>query len=128
MQISLRGLETLEKQAVAAKTAVKKAKEQAAHAIQTVVGIAEVNSTAFSFGVINGRFGNPELLGMPLDLGVGIVLHGFAFFDIASEHMHNLANGCTASYFSALGVGVGQKMLSENQAAAQKLAAAAAAP
>ena len=123
MQISLRGLEELDKKMTQAKTAVKKAKEKADEAIQTVVGIAEVNSMAFSFGVINGRWGNPELLGMPVDLGTGLALHAAAFFDVAPTHMHNLGNGCTASYFSALGVGIGRKMLAEQQVAAQKLAA-----
>jgi hypothetical protein len=126
MQISLRGLEELDKKMTSLKTTAKKAKEKAEGAIQTVVGIAEVNSMAFSFGVINGRWGNPELLGLPVDLGIGLALHGAAFFDVAPSHMHNLGNGCTASYFSALGVGVGRKMLAEQQAAAAKLAAAAA--
>lgn len=128
MQISLRGLENMEKQVASAKAVAKRAKETAQEAIEAVVTLVEVNTMAFTFGVVNGRYGSPELLGIPVDLGLGMALQGLAFFDFAPMHLRNLGNGATASYFSALGVGIGRKMLSEAQVAAQRLAAAAQAP
>jgi hypothetical protein len=126
MKISLRGLEDLERKATSARNAVKRAKEKAEGVIQTVVSSVEINSMAFTFGVINGRWRNPELLGIPVDLGTGLLLHGAGLFDVAPQHMHSLGNGCTASYFSALGTGVGAKMLQETRAAAAAQLAAQA--
>ena len=129
MQISLKALEGLEQRAKTALAKAKKVKEEAGQAVETVVGSVETFGTAFSLGVINGRWGNPELLGVPVDLGMCLAAHAAAFLlDDGSSHLHRMGDGALSSYFSALGVGVGRKMLEEVTKNAQKLAAAAAAP
>lgn len=126
MQVSLRALENMESKAKNALAKVKRVKEEAEESVMTVVGSVETFGTAFSFGVINGRWGNPELLGIPVDLGAGIALHGIGFLvDEGGEHLHRMGDGALSSYFGALGVGVGRKMLEEAQKAAQALAAQA---
>lgn len=129
MQVSLRQLESLETRAKSAASRIKRIQEEAHDVMMAVVGTVETMTTSFGFGVINGRWGGPEFVGVPVDLLSGIVLHGLAFaIDTGSEHLHNLANGALACYFATLGTGVGQKMATEAQQAAAALAANAAAP
>lgn len=82
-------------------------------AVGTLVRTAEVQATAFGMGVVNGRFGGVEILGVPLDLGAGSAAHLLAFVGVGgkfSSHLHNLADGALASYMTTLGVGVGKRM------------------
>lgn len=126
MQVSLKALETMEAKAKNAKAQIQRVKAQAEDTVMAVVGGVETFGTAFSMGVINGRWGNPEVLGIPVDLGSGLALHAVGFLvDEGGDHLHNLGNGALCSYFSALGVGVGRKMLEEAQKAAAALAAQA---
>jgi len=116
MQLSLRNLESLESKYVGMKNKVKRIQETAEETVMTVVRSAEVQGTAFALGVINGRWSRPELLGVPVDLGIGLGAHvlGFALEDVAGTHLHNIADGALASYLSSLGVGIGNKMLQES--------------
>jgi len=125
MQLSLRALENLESKYQATKKQVARIREEAAESVMTVVRSAEIQSTAFAMGVVNGRWGRPELLGVPVDLLMGLTGHtlGFVIGEEAGPHLHNLADGALASYVTTLGVGIGQKMLQESQASAQQLAA-----
>lgn len=113
MNVSLRTLETMKRQLDSAKGRVARVKAEAEEAVEVVVAAAEVSGTAFGLGMINGRYGSPEVVGIPVDAGVGIAAHVLAFCDIAPDHLHNVGNGGLGSYFSALGVGVGQKMARE---------------
>lgn len=125
MQVSLKALESMEQRARTAATRVKRIQEEAHDTVMAVVTSVETFGTTFSFGVINGRWGNPELMGVPVDLGVGILMHGLAFIlDDGAEHLHAIGNGALCSYFAGIGVGIGGKMLQEAKAAAAKLAAA----
>lgn len=114
MQISLRALEDLEKKFVGAKTRLANVQKTAQKMVGSVVQTTEVAGTAFGFGVINGRWGSPEILGMPVDLAFGVGMHVLAFLDIADEHTHNIGDGALASYTASLGAGIGRKMLVEN--------------
>jgi len=115
VNVSLRALESMKRQVDSARRRVSTVKAEAEEAVEVVVAAAEVSGTAFGLGIINGRWGSPEVLGVPVDAGVGIAAHVFAFMDIAPEHLHNVGNGGLGSYFSALGVGVGQKMARESR-------------
>ena len=113
MNVSLKALEDMKRQVDSARKSVARVKEQASEAVEVVVAAAEVSGTSFGLGIVNGRWGSPEVIGVPVDAGVGIAAHVLAFMDIAPEHLHNVGNGGLGSYFSALGVGVGQKMARE---------------
>lgn len=115
VNVSLRALEDVKRQLDSARSRIAKVKEEASEAVEIVVSAAEVSGTAFGLGIINGRWGSPEVIGVPVDAGVGIAAHVLAFMDIAPMHLHNVGNGGFGSYFSALGVGVGQKMARESR-------------
>lgn len=114
MQISLRALEDLEKKFTSAKTRLATVQKKAQGIVGAVVQTTEVTGTAFGFGVINGRWGSPEVLGMPVDLLFGAAMHTLAFLDVAEEHAHNIGDGALASYTASLGAGIGRKMLVES--------------
>lgn len=124
MQVSLKALESMESKAKSAMNRVKTIKAEAEGTVLAVVTSVETLGTAFSFGVINGRWGSPELLGVPVDLGTGLAMHAIGFFaDDGKDHFHALGNGALCSYFSSLGAGVGRRMLEEVQKAQAQLPA-----
>lgn len=111
MQVSLKTLEEMDKRVESARKSLKRAKDEAEATVYQVVQTAEVTGTAFALGMVNGRWSSPEFLGIPLDLGVGLGSHLLAFMDIAPEHLHNVGDGALCSYVSALGMGIGERML-----------------
>lgn len=130
MKLSLGQLADIESKYTNAKKAVQRAREDARETVMAVVRSVEVGGTAFSFGIVNGRWGRPELLGVPVDLGGSIAFHSLGFLmdkEIAG-HLHNLGDGAMASYLTALGTGIGAKMLQESSAAAQASQAPQIAP
>lgn len=132
-QLTARQIEELENTALRAKDRVAKIKAQADAAVHRVVSTAEISTAAFTMGVIDGRYGGVEVLGVPLSLGAAAASHLAAFLGIAPDHLHSFGNGFLASYLSNLGNGVGAKMALEAthalaaQAAAANAKAAAAA-
>jgi hypothetical protein len=80
-----------------------------------VVQTFEIQTGAFAFGVINGRWARPEVVGIPVDALTGIGLHvaGFLVDSAGGKHMHNLGDGALASYTAGLGTGIGAKMRAE---------------
>lgn len=127
MNISVRQLEELDRRFLGMTNKVKRIQAEADKTVLQVVRTAEIGGTAFAMGVINGRWKSPELLGVPVDLGVSIAMHiGGFIFDKSADHLHAVGDGALASYMTALGTGVGNKMLVETQQAAARLAAAAA--
>jgi hypothetical protein len=124
MKLSMSQLGEIEQKYTNAKKSVQRAREEARDTVMAVVRSVEVGGTAFSFGIINGRWGRPELLGIPVDLGGSLALHGLGFImdkEIAG-HLHNLGDGAMASYLTSLGTGIGAKMLQESTQAQQQLA------
>lgn len=117
MQISTTALKKIESRYSGMKNRLANVKKEAEKTAMTVVDAGEVVGTAFALGVVNGRFSNPEPMGIPVDLGVGIAAHVLGFVvDDGERHLHNLGNGALAVYFGSLGAGVGQKMLSDRSA------------
>lgn len=77
-----------------------------------VMGSAEISAAAFGLGYVNGRYGGLELLGVPLELLLGVGLNLAAHTKLAgssSDHLQNLGNGALAVYFSTLGTGLGRQ-------------------
>lgn len=88
---------------------------------ERVVHTAEVSAAAFTMGVIQGKTGGIEIVGVPLELGLGSALNLLGYFGIAgkaSAHLHGFGDGCLASYLTTLGRGVGIRMNEGNNEAA----------
>ncbi len=80
-------------------------------AVSTVVTSAEVSAASFLFGLAQGKFGGIAIVGIPVDLLVGLGLHVAAFAGVGgknSEHLHAFADGALASFFGGLGRHVGR--------------------
>jgi len=89
---------------------ISKYKEKATETMGVVVQTTEIGVAAFGFGVMRGKFQDPNLMGVPIDLMAGLGLHVLGFFGGAgqySSHSHNFGDGALASYLTSLGVGIG---------------------
>ena len=100
----------LESVALRSKEALKRLREKSSEQVESLVGTTEMATAAFAMGVIDGRWGGVELVGVPLSLLVAGSGHLLGFLGVAPGHMHNFANGALASYLTTLGNGVGAKM------------------
>lgn len=116
MQLSLSKLEDLQSRYVGMKKRVESIKADAHEKIMVVVQSAEIGTSAFAFGLINGRWASPELVGVPVDALTALGMHtaGFLLDNEGAKHLHNLADGAMASYLVKLGSGVGAKMRLES--------------
>lgn len=110
LSITRQDAERLLRQAQSARVAIKRAKETANEAVEQIVQTVEVSSTAFGFGLINGRWNGVEVLGVPLDALTALGLHALAFFGVAPQHLHNFGDGALASYLTTTGAGIGRAM------------------
>jgi hypothetical protein len=118
LNITRQDAERLLRTAQNARASIKRAKEHANEAVDRVVQTVEVGSTAFGFGILNGRFGGVEVLGVPLDALASFSMHGLAFFGVAPDHLHNFGDGAMASYLTTTGAGIGRAMAVRAGAAA----------
>jgi len=123
LNITRQDAERLLRTAQNARASIKRAKEHANEAVERMVQTVEVGSTAFSFGIINGRFNGVEVLGVPLDALAAFSMHAIAFFGVAPDHMHNFGDGAMASYLTTSGAGIGRAMAVRAGAAAPMQAA-----
>lgn len=91
-------------------------KKQAEHTVEKVLRTAETGGMAFGLGVLNGRSGSTEVMGMPLELLLGAGLNVAGYLGLAgkhSDHLNNLGDGALAAYLTVLGVQVGAEMKSK---------------
>lgn len=81
---------------------------------ERAVHSTEIAAAAFAAGVIQGKTGGVEIVGVPLELGLGLTLNLAGYLGLAgnkmSEHLHGFGDGFLAAYLTTLGRGVGQKM------------------
>jgi len=94
-----------------AKKAISRVRERAEEATQRVVDSVEVTGAAFAMGLIQGKTGGVEVMGVPLELGGGLALEFLAFTGMAgkaTDHLANFGNGMLAAYACTVGRGVGQ--------------------
>jgi len=113
--ISLGKLNEVRNKFVSMQKRVAAIREDAQEKVMTVVQTVEIGTASFGLGVINGRWGRPELVGIPVDALTGLALHaaGFLVDSEAGKHMHNLGDGAIACYSAFLGTGIGAKMRQE---------------
>ncbi len=116
MQMSLAKLGDLKSRYEGMQKRVQNIKKDAEEKVMIVVQTAEIGTSAFAFGLINGRWNRPEVVGVPVDALAGLCFHtaGFLVDSNAGQHMHNLGDGAVASYVAGLGLGVGAKMRMES--------------
>lgn len=126
MKITKAQLDKMQSRYNAMANRVKKVRKEAESVAETVVQTMEIGITAFGMGMVNGRFVNDEgergiqVLGVPIDLGGAVVLHGLGFFMPSggkrswAKDLHNLGDGMLASYLTVTGIGLGDKMRRES--------------
>lgn len=108
----------------ALKSRLAKIREQSTEAVGTVLQTAEVAGACGALSWVNGRYGAPDgtkqangaplkqVMGMPVDLGTAVVLHGLSFTGMLGkqkEHGHNLGDGALACYVARVATGMGEK-------------------
>lgn len=115
-------VEKLQRAYKSAVSRAKRMKEQSESIAGQIQGAALTTGSAFAIGYAQHRFrddaGNPgiEVLGIPLDLGVGIGLHLgsiFGIFGNYTESANHVANGALAAYATTMGAGLGTKAYEE---------------
>jgi hypothetical protein len=104
--------------------------EKSEETVGQVVRSVEINGAAFVSGMAKGRFGNVEVMGVPVDLGIAGVGHALGFLGGGryKEDVHNLSDGVLAGYSHTLGAGIGRRMATEMAARAIAGAPASALP
>lgn len=99
--------------ALRAQNRMKNISKKADQTVGTMVHTAEVSSAAFVAGVVQGRTGGVEVLGVPMDLGLAAGLHVLGFAGVGgkmSNHLHGFGDGFLAAFLATTGRGVGQAM------------------
>jgi hypothetical protein len=88
-------------------------KEHAAKTTEKVVRTVEVGAMALGMGIVQGRSGSIEIMGVPAELGAGVALNLLGYFGVAgkhSDHLNNFGDGALAAYLTTVGKGVGAAM------------------
>lgn len=115
-------VEKLQRAYKSAVSRAKRMKEQSESIAGQIQGAALVTGSAFAIGYAQHRFrddeGNPgvEVLGIPMDLGIGLGLHLgsiFGIFGNYQESANHVANGALAAYATTMGAGMGTKAYDE---------------
>jgi hypothetical protein len=86
-------------------------RKSAERSTEKMLRTAETGGAAFTMGVIQGKTGGVEIVGVPIDLGLGLTLNVLGYFGAAgkmSDHLNNVGDGCLAAYLTTVGRGVGQ--------------------
>ena len=133
LQISKQHIGKMHERVQSLQNRIAKIKDKTEEATAKFVRSCEVGGAAFASGVIQGRFGGMEIMGVPVELGAGIALNVLGYFGAAgkhSDHLINIGDGALAGYLSATGRGLGAEWAGKDAAKApdaQKQVAAAAA-
>lgn len=110
LKISDAQLEMIKSKVKGLQERVKNAREKADEVVGVVIRTAEIGITAFGLSVIQGKTGGIEIVGVPLDLGIGVAAHVAAFMGFGgrfSQHLHNFGDGALANYLGTMGFKVG---------------------
>jgi hypothetical protein len=94
----------------------KALRDKGSHALLAVADTVVVNAGAFGTGIGQGYFGEKRFFGIWWEWYATALLHGAGIFinnDGASRQFHNLADGVSSAWSSAMGRGIGLKMLAK---------------
>jgi hypothetical protein len=92
------------------KNRIEKVKAHTEKVTEKIVRTAEVGGTAFAVGILNGKTGGVEVMGVPLELGAGVALNILSYMGAAgkmSDHLGNVGDGALASFATMEGVKIG---------------------
>jgi len=98
------------KRAEALQTRAKRVMARAEVVVKEAVSTLEVGGSAFVHGLIDGRYGGVEVVGVPLPLLTAGGMHVLAFMGVGgalAPHLHQFGNGALASYMTTMGRGAG---------------------
>lgn len=114
MKLSQADLRKAAERAQSLSTRLAGIKRKTERVTERAVHSTEIAAAAFAAGVIQGKTGGIEIVGVPLELGLGLALNLGGYLGLAgnkmSEHLHGFGDGFLAAYLTTLGRGVGQKM------------------
>jgi len=94
------------------KNRIEKIKTHTEKVTEKVIRTATVGGTAFGVGLLNGKTGGVEVMGVPLELGAGLALNVLGYMGAAgkmSDHLGNIGDGALASFAAMEGVKVGMQ-------------------
>jgi hypothetical protein len=115
MKLSQSDLRKAAERAQSLSTRLAGIKRRTERVTERAVHSTEIAAAAFAAGVIQGKTGGIEIVGVPLELGLGLALNLGGYLGLAgnkmSEHLHGFGDGFLAAYLTTLGRGVGQKMV-----------------
>lgn len=92
-------------------------REKTEELVERGVASSVTAMTAFTFGVVNGRFGPTEVVGVPAEVLFAGAAHLAGISGIAPSAMHAAADGATAIFMGQLGYGFGEQMRAKAGAA-----------
>lgn len=118
IQISKASLHRAEGRIASLSNTIKKVRKEAEHTVEKVLRTAETGGMAFGLGVLNGKHGSTEVMGMPIELLLGAGLNIAGYLGAAgkhSDHLNNLGDGALAAYLTVLGVQVGTQWKQKSQ-------------
>lgn len=89
---------------------VRKYKAQLEESFRVAVTSTEVGGTALALGFVKGYWGGVKIMGVPVDLVVGVSSHvaGLVIDDF-SRDAHAVGDGGLASFLNTYGAGLGVK-------------------
>jgi hypothetical protein len=119
---SAKELKTLPGRLQSMKNRVEKIKAHTEKVTEKIIRTAEVGGTAFAVGVLNGKTGGVEVMGVPLELGAGIALNVLSYMGAAgkmSDHLGNVGDGALSAFATMEGVKIGLTWAQKSEPAKQ---------
>jgi hypothetical protein len=110
LSVTRKELESTKGRLEALKQRAKKLQAHGEVVAMKLLRTAEVGGAAFLAGAVHGKTGGVEIVGVPLDIGAGLVLNGLSLFGVAgkaSDHVGAVGDGFIAAYTHTIGIGVG---------------------
>ena len=117
LKLSKSNLSGWKGKALRAQSRMRNISAKADETVERLVHTAEVSSAAFISGVVQGRTGGVEIVGVPLDMGLAAGLHVLAFAGVGgkmSGHLHGFGDGFLAAFLATTGRGIGVAMAAKS--------------
>lgn len=111
--ISKADIMKMQKRITSLQSRAKNALAEAEGVMEGVVTSMEVGGAAFGLGVLQGRYPDADVWGIPPDLTAALLMHGIALAGAGGEmkkHFQAFGDGALASYLTTIGRGIGRGM------------------